>query len=93
LAERLLMRADTLADHGFYDEAIVVAWAAAEAAEPRRRHEPSNRSDSTDSSSESDLRSAAAAAIERARRGSIPRLRDRAAGSDPRSATPHPTER
>ena len=28
LAERLLMRAETLADHGFYDEAIVVARAA-----------------------------------------------------------------
>lgn len=68
LAERLLMRADTLADHGFYDEAIVVARAAAESAEPRRRHEPSDRSDSTDSASESDLRSAAAASIERARR-------------------------
>ncbi len=32
LAERLLMRAETLANHGFFDEAIIVARAANEAA-------------------------------------------------------------
>jgi hypothetical protein len=55
LPERLLLRAETLADHGFHDEAIAVARAAVE-------------SDQADRSAGEPGRAEAAASIEQARR-------------------------
>ncbi len=69
LPERLLMRAETLADHGFYDEAIIVAQAATEAAthNPQDPHDFGDRGGSGAPGNEMNLRSEAAASIARAR--------------------------
>jgi MFS family permease len=64
LPERLLVRAETLADHGFYDEAIIVA----EAAEAAARSGGSPVDDPRCIAAEApDLRSAATDSIARAR--------------------------
>jgi hypothetical protein len=70
LQERLLLRAETLAAHGFYDEAIIVARAAAEAdgddhhalQEPCSADTPIPREDGHD------LRARATECIEQARK-------------------------
>lgn len=63
LASRLLMRAETLADHGFFDEAIMVARAASEAAV----RESDDSAEPVDPA-ETDLRARAADSIDLARR-------------------------
>ena len=66
LPERLLVRAETLADHGFYDEAIIVAEAAEAAAlGSASAHESADAPPSPVASV--DLRSAAIDSISRAR--------------------------
>ena len=78
LPERLLLRAETLADHGYYDEAIIVARAAVEA--DSGGDVPDRDSCSEDSlarrSTSKQLRLQAAASIDRARERIAPHHSD-----------------
>lgn len=83
LPERLLLRAETLADHGYYDEAIIVARAAVEA-----DMAPDSAAGGSAGGSGSDAAPTASAAAEH--------LRDEAAASIEqarRRIVPHPVER
>jgi len=70
LPERLLLRAETLAEHGYYDEAIIVAQAAVEADAAGHSKAGSDHSEGrvTLGSFSGNLRIEAAACIEQARR-------------------------
>jgi len=70
LAERLLIRAETLADHGFFDEAIIVARAATAvaASDPGVVHGSSDAADPSVGTTRPNPRDAAKASIEHARR-------------------------
>lgn len=67
LPERLLLRAETLADHGFYDEAIIVARAASDVGRSAPPGTDPDASPTAPASGEQ-LRAEAAAIIERVRR-------------------------